>query len=310
MKSRYLAVFSIALLAAACAGEASQEGAEAASEAAASEMSESMGDDEAAIEQIRADYVEHYNMHHAPVVAELYDDSATWLSADGSVQEGKAAILASLEEAMGNTPTLSLSSRETMFFGDFAMGFGEYSVQMNPPEGEAMTATGAYMTGFERGADGQWKIIGVITNYNTDPPEGMPAPEMTDSEPPPEEGTMTALTEAYETHFNLGHAEMVADLYTDDATVAFANLPIGEGKAAVVSSLQERFAMGDSPQVDIHDVYTMELEGGYAVDAGWYTISGSDGTVLQEGAYLNLLQQVDGEWKIHWMVSNGNPPAM
>lgn len=309
MKSRYLAVFSIALLAAGCAGDASQEGAEAASEAAASEMSESMSADEAAIDQIRTDYVQHYNMHHAPVVAELYTDSATWLSADGEVYEGRPAIQASLEEAMAMTPTLTLNSRETMFFGDWAMGFGDYSVQMNPPDGEPMTATGAYLTGFER-VDGQWKIAGVITNYNTAPPEGMPAAEMSDAEPPAEEGTMTALVEAYETHFNLGHAEMVADLYTDDATVAFANLPIGEGKAAVVSSLQERFAMGDSPQVDIHDIFTMELGEGWAVDAGWYAITDGEGAELQHGNYINLLQQVDGEWKIHWMVSNAAPQAM
>src|SRR3970040_1948271 len=106
MKLRRATVFLVAGLAAACA----QEAAEQATAEPAAEMSA----DETALEQLRADYVTHYNLHHAPMVAEMFTDSAYFLAADGSVQEGRAAVQASLEAAMAGLPTLSLTTGETL----------------------------------------------------------------------------------------------------------------------------------------------------------------------------------------------------
>jgi uncharacterized protein (TIGR02246 family) len=313
MKPRILPLLCVALLTISCGGDAAEDmNADAATEAAGDAMAETPSADEAALEQLRADYVQHYNMHHASVVADMYADSAVWLSADGSVLEGKAAILANLEQVMTGSPTLSLTTRDKMVFGDWAITIGDYSVQTTPPEATApITFAGHYMAGFHK-VDGAWKSEGVITNYNAPPPEGMPAAPASDSEPPAEAGTMTDMLTAYETHFNLGHADMVADLFTDDATVAFGNLPIGTGRSAVLSSLQQRLAIGDSPQVDLHDVYTMDFGDGWAVDYGWYTITATSATgpVGQTGAYITLArQQADGSWKMHWLVSNAQPLA-
>jgi uncharacterized protein (TIGR02246 family) len=311
MKPRILPFLCIALLTISCGGEAAEDtNADAATEAAGDAMAETPSADEAALEQLRADYVQHYNMHHASVVADLYTDSAVWLGADGSVLEGREAILANLEQVMAGTPTLSLTTRDMMVFGDRALAIGDYGAQTTLPDAaEPIAFNGHYIAAFQK-VDGAWKSDGAITNYNAPPPEGMPVAPADGSEPPPENGTMTDLITAYETHFNLGHADMVADLFTDDATVAFGNLPIGSGRSAVISSLEQRFEIGDSPQVDLHDVYTMDFGNGWAADYGWYeiTATGESGPIGQTGGYITLVrQQADGTWKMHWMVSNAQP---
>jgi uncharacterized protein (TIGR02246 family) len=308
MQSRILPVVCVALLAISCGGEPADD--EMATDAAAESAGEdaAVSADEAAIDALRLDYVQHYNMHHASVVADLYADSAVWMGANGSVLEGRDQILASLEAEMGGTPTLNISTRELMVFGDHAVAIGDYDVQTTAPDVGAVSVAGHHLALFNR-VDGQWKINAVVTNYNAEPPDGLPA-MMYEGDAPPEDGTMTELVTAYETHFNLGHADMVADLFTDDAVAAFGNLPLSQGRAAAEAALQQRIAMGDSPQVDIHDVYTMELGDGWAIDAGWYeiTATGEAGPVGQSGTYVNLVRrQADGSWKIHWLVSNGQP---
>lgn len=302
----HIPALALAMFAVACGGDTGQEDADMAAESAMTEgMSDTMAADEAAIDQFRMDYVQHYNLHHPDMVAAMFDDSATWLNADGSVLEGRAAIQERLTADMAGNPTVDITSTDTKILGDWAMSIGAYSVDTTPPEGQMMTMTGNYISGFEK-QDGQFKLVGLITNFNTTPPEGVEWAEPS-GEAPPENGTMTDLITAYETHFNLGHADMVADLFTDDAIVGFANLPMGQGRAAVVDALQQRFAMGDSPQIDIHDVYTMDFGDGWAVDAGWYAIT-TTGGAGQTGNYISLAQQQpDGTWKMHWMVSNGRP---
>ncbi len=284
---------------AACAGDT---GEQADAESAQASMAEA---DEAALEQIRADYVTHYNMHHPDVVAAMYTDSAVGLWADGRIDENRADILAGLTEAMAGSPTLGLTTGETMIFGDHAITRGAYNVSMTPEGAPApVTMTGNYMTHFVR-QNGEWKINWVTSNSDAPLPEGMYAADE-DSETPPDEGTMTALLTAYTTAFNAGDAAAVANLFTEDAVAAFSNLPLKQGRVAVQEAISERLAMGDSPKVEIHDVGTMELGDGWAVDGGWYTITA--GATTQTGSYASLNRlQADGTWKIHWLVSNGQP---
>lgn len=296
-----------AWVAAACAGDASQEGM---AEDAAAEMP-AITADETAIEQIRADYVEHYNLHHASMVADLYADSAFWLGADGNISMNRAEILASLEESMAGSPTLSLATGEIMVMGDAAVARGLYTVDVTPEGAAAMTLAGSYLTYFTR-VEGTWKIGGVLTNYNAEPPEGFAYAEG-EGEPPEENGTMGELLGAYTTHFNQGHPSMVAALFTDDAVASFANLPPAQGRAAIEATLTERLAA--SPQIELHDVETFDLGNGWALDGGWYSMTipaeTETGTVNTAGAYLALVRQADdGSWKIHWAFSNAQPTAM
>ena len=295
---RFSLPLAAAAMVAACAVESGEQEA-----AVASEMSTAA--DEAALEQLRADYVTHYNMHHAPVVADMFTDSAFALWANGSVAEGKPEVLASLEADMAGTPTLDLSTGDVMVLGDNAVARGSYSVNMTPQGAAAVTLTGNYLTQFRR-VNGEWKISGLIGNYNAPPPPGLPTPP--EDEAPPDDGTMGELVAAYTQAFNAGDAVALAALYTEDAVAGFTNRPIVEGRGAIQTALGEIITPGAT--IEIHDVGTMDLGDGWAIDGGWYMVNATadTGSIQQGGIYMLLARRAeDGTWKVHWSVNNGQP---
>jgi uncharacterized protein (TIGR02246 family) len=263
----------------------------------------------AAIDKIHADYVTHFNLHHASAVADLHTDSAGFFGADGSNDMGKAAILKGLEETLAAKPTVTLTPAETKVFGDQAVTRGAYTLAMTPPGGAAVTMGGNYLTVFRR-TNGTWKIGAVVSNYSAAPPAGTPRDTVTTT-PPPDAGTMKDLVAAYMQHYNQGHASVVAGLYTENAHSAFADTTAAEGRAAIEAYLTAQMAQG-SPQLTVHDVSTTELPGGWAIDGGWYEVKATSpqGPVNRVGVYLLLAQrQADNSWKIHWSVTNGGPAA-
>jgi ketosteroid isomerase-like protein len=284
------------MLAAACGGE----------EAEVPEVSAASADT-AALAKIREDYVSHYNMAHAPIVAEFFSDSAIYLGADGSIDEGKAEILAGLEAGMAAKPTLGLATEETIFVGDHAIGRGTYTLAMTPPGAASpLNVAGNYMTYFTR-ENGAWKIRAVVTNYDAPPPEGLPW-AAADSAVPPENGTMKDLANEFATHHNMGHASVVAGLYTDDAIVAFPNSKPVQGRAAIEAALTAMMAEG-SPQITIHDVGTTQLDAEWALDGGWYELKPKTGAGTA-GVYMLLARKApDGTWKIHRHIGNTGPAA-
>jgi hypothetical protein len=81
------------------------------------------------------------------------------------------------------------------------------------------------------------------------------------------------------------------------------------GRAAAGATLAARIPEGS--ELTVHDVATMSLAEGWALDGGWYQIDDADGTVLQVGAYVHVMrEQADGSWKIQWGLTNAQPPAM
>ncbi len=297
MTNRFRFIVTAGLLAAACGGD--KAGNQAADGAAA----------QAAIDKLHADYTTHFNLHHGSVVADLYRDSAVALGADGSVEIGKAAILKGLDRRLAASPTLTLTPAETKIFGARAATRGSYTIAMTPPGGAAVTLSGNYLTTFLR-ENGVWKIGGVVTNYDAPPPAGTPRDTTTVAgPPPPDNGTLKELVAGYAQHYNLGHASVVAGLYTDSAYSAFADAPAKQGRAAIEAYLTEQMAQG-SPQLTIHAVGTTELPDGWAIDGGWYEVKATtpQGPTARMGAYMILARRgADNSWKIHWSVTNGGP---
>jgi ketosteroid isomerase-like protein len=210
---------------------------------------------------------------------------------------------------MPASPTLDLTSIESRVFGDYAVALGRCSVHATPPGGTATTSAGHYLTLFQR-MDGTWKIMRVVTNFDAPPPADFVWSEVQPADAAANEGTMTALTDAWAQHFNLGHASVVAGHYTDDPKVAFSNGPLRNGKAEVEATLTELAATG-SPQITIHDVYTLDLGNGYALDGGRYEVTTSGEQASQRsGTYMSLVQQQpDRSYKPQWHVSNTWPAA-
>ena len=155
-------------------------------------------------------------------------------------------------------------------------------------------------------ADGEWQTGAVITNYDEPPPPDLPRGEAP-AEAPPEltDSPLSELTEYYATHFNMGHGDMVASRYAEDAVAAFANMPMASGRAAIAEQLNARVADGN-PQLTIHEVEAMDIGDGWFVGGGWYESSSASGDT--SGAYILLARAGDdGNMQIHWVVTNGNP---
>ena len=114
---------------------------------------------------------------------------------------------------------------------------------------------------------------------------------------------------AYTQHYNLGHASVVAGLYTDSAFSAFGDAPAKQGRAAIQAYLTEQMAQG-SPQLTIHEVGTTEFPDGWAIDGGWFEVKATtpQGPAARMGGYMLLARRgADNSWKIHWSVTNSGP---
>lgn len=304
MQSRSWLFLAAGVLAGGCAPPADEQ-AEAASVPPATEFATSA--DVAAIDALRSEYVRHYNLRHPEAVAELHADSATAAYADGLIAHGRAAILADLQADASMNGMLDLASDEVMVFGEHAVSRGRWRV--TPGEGSTMPGelSGHFMTYFTK-ATGTWQIGFVVTNYDSPPPEGMPAPP-DGTPPPPGEGMMKELAAEYTRAYNAGDAAAVAALYTEDAFRSTGNQTPVTGRAAIQARLEEQFAAGRST-IEIHDVSTVDLGDGWALDGGWLDLTPAVAGAGPDrgGVYVILVrQQPDGSRKLHWSLSNLNP---
>ncbi len=279
-------------------------------ETAADAPADAMSADEQALTELRDSWAQHYNMHHASVVAEYYTDDAVTLSADGGVHMGLEANAAALEAQMEGTPTITLMGEEMMVFEGRAVALGSYAIETATPDGEQMAVSGSYLTSFTK-ESGDWKIDAVVTNYDSPRPEGWAYVVGDGEDPPEDEGTMTDMLGGLATHFNMGHASVAAGYYAEDATVASADEAIKVGRDAVTASFEALFEANPGVQVTIHDVATIELGEGWALDGGWFLLEAADGgDPVAAGSFLLLCEQgEDGSWKIKWDVSNMQPLA-
>lgn len=306
---RRATVFILAGVFAACSGDQGNQAEEGMAEHATE-----MASPEQALQNLAASYAEHVNAGQPDMVAAMYGDSAVVLAADGTIASGKEQIAAWIQQQQAASPNVTVTPAEQMVEGDVGIQRGTYSVTATPPGGTATTQSGNYITVSRKTGD-EWKIGLLITSFDAPPPEGF-VYQKYEGENPPEDGTMKEHQENWATHFNLGHADMVADLFTPDAKVAFGGAPAVEGHDAIQSALTTLMGGGggqlpdNKPQITIHDVHTQEFGPDHNIDVGWYETT-VDGKPNRTGEYLTLNQkQADGTWKTMWAINNGRPAAM
>lgn len=293
----------LALLSLAACGDRSADEAPAMDEGAAPAAAAAA--DEAAIDALADSWQEAYNAHDAEGVAAHYGEEAGVYPADGGGFEGRDAIRGWLADDFGNDPTIEIMPGETHVVGDMAMAMGRYAVTLSPEGGDAMTLSGAFMNALER-MDGEWQIVATISNYDAPPPEGMAWNAPMEGDPPEEDDAFAQLVADYEAAWNAGDAAAVAALHTPDARVAYSDGPILEGRDAVQAALEERMTPGAT--LDIHTANSEELGDGWTGQGGWYEIMDAQGTVVQSGVWMNLVQvQDDGTPLVHWSITNARP---
>jgi len=107
--------------------------------------------------------------------------------------------------------------------------------------------------------------------------------------------------------FSQGDAAGVAACYTEDAQLMPPNSEIVSGRAALQEGFQELIDGGYELQLETTEV---EGHGDTAHEIGTYTMA-VDGETVDEGKYIVIWKNVDGQWKLHRDIFNSNnpPPA-
>ena len=115
------------------------------------------------------------------------------------------------------------------------------------------------------------------------------------------EATNTQFMEA----FSQGDAAGVAACYTEDGQLMPPNGEIVSGRAALQTGFQELIDGKYSLQLETIEV---EGHGDTAHEIGNYTMA-VDGETVDEGKYIVIWKNVDGQWKLHRDIFNSNNPA-
>jgi uncharacterized protein (TIGR02246 family) len=119
--------------------------------------------------------------------------------------------------------------------------------------------------------------------------------------------TIEAGHKAFMAAFDRGDAAGLAALYTEDAQLLPPNADFVTGRAAVQAFWQALMDRG----IKAMQLITGELEdhGDTGIDVGRYRLFGKGGQEFDQGKYIVILKQVDGEWKLHRDIFNSsNPP--
>lgn len=143
----------------------------------------------------------------------------------------------------------------------------------------------------------------LLTIFGINPPNPVPPDPVAQ-----DRAAIEALRAEWVTHYNLHHPDMVAALYTENASITNAAVSVATGRAAIEASLRED--MQGSPTIAITSG-DVRLFGDQAVTWGTWAVeaTGPAGDPMAaSGAYLNYLERVEGAWRIAGNVSNYDSP--
>lgn len=315
MEPRFLVTLIAVILLAGCAGEPVEEPQPAApaKPSGPTETAETTADPEAALEELRAEYVRQYNLGHAEMVADLHTADGLMLDADGAVVEGRDELIARLTAEMEAAPTLALETDETLVLGDTILGRGSWNLEVTPEGVDPITRSGSWVNVVER-VGAEWKVALVTTNDAAPAPAGTPAGA--DPKRPPETSETNEATAdlaaRYVEHFNRGDASMVADLFAEDGVAMYAESEPVEGREAILADVESFLTQGSS-QIAVHQTGVSDIVDGWVVATGWYELELlMDGeTVTRRGNYTTVNEPTgDGGYLIRWVISNAPDSGM
>lgn len=103
--------------------------------------------------------------------------------------------------------------------------------------------------------------------------------------------------DAFEQTFGRGDAAGMADRYTRDGMLLPTGSDFIRGKEAIQDFWQGAMDMGiKEAKLDIIEV---ERHGDAVTELGRYKLSGAGGEVMDQGKYVVIWKQEDGQWKLH-----------
>ncbi|MFV1988761.1 MAG: nuclear transport factor 2 family protein, partial [Gemmatimonadota bacterium] len=291
MRIRVLTPF-LAIAALACTAETADEPA-----TAEDPQEYASNADAASIASFVNDWQTHYNMGHGAMVAGYFsEDGLMWSGSQGMIH-GSQTIAAALQGEMDlASPQITIGVDDQVIRGNFAVVRGTYSAE-GTIDGEVTANSGQWMS-FNEMIDGEWKVHGLISNIG----EGQEAPGFQSTEmPEPHESAAMGAEGAsfFETHFNMGHPDMIAERYAENAVLM--GTTIDYGRDALIANLTELTDAG--AQVTITPFASSELGDDYVMSIGTYTME-IDGAA-STGHYSNLaLKTEDGSLRTLWSLTS------
>lgn len=289
MRIRTLAPFAL-VLSIACGGAEMEE-------AATEEMTEAMDDAPAMVDADAAmatitDYWQtHYNMGHGSMVASKFVEDGVLWGSSGAMLYGRDAIGEGLQSRMdAGSSEIAIHPGAAMGFGDQVVARGHYVLT----GGDARNS--GYYMGVAENVDGEWALKGMVANLDT-PDQTMSAGTMMDMPEGMGGDLVQESSDYFVTHYNMGHASMVANTFTEDAVAMLPGERAREGRAAVEEGLQALFDAGvmfsGMSTWSAHD-----LDEGHAVGIGTYGTEDGSG-----GHYAALYSRgEDGSLMLHWFL--------
>ncbi|CAN5309290.1 hypothetical protein BH23BAC1_BH23BAC1_24320 [soil metagenome] len=114
------------------------------------------------------------------------------------------------------------------------------------------------------------------------------------------------LDDQFESLFAHGDTSGMSTLYTDHGMVLPPGGDFVRGKEKIGQFWQAVMNLGiKKAKLEILEI---EQQGDTAVETGTYTLSGEDGQLLDQGKYIVIWKQQNGQWKLHRDIFNTSLP--
>ena len=116
-----------------------------------------------------------------------------------------------------------------------------------------------------------------------------------------------AASRKFEAAFAKGDSAGIAALYTATAMIFPPNAPAVTGTQGIAAF----WKAGMTPNGPALKLTTSEVatHGDMAHETGTYTITASDGKVVEKGKYVVIWKNEGGQWKLHRDIWNSDSPA-
>ncbi|WP_020408630.1 YybH family protein [Hahella ganghwensis] len=107
--------------------------------------------------------------------------------------------------------------------------------------------------------------------------------------------------------FSQGNAAGISEFYSESGQLMPPNSDVLTGKPAIQAAFQSFMDMG----VKAMNLDTLEVEGDgdIAYEVGKYTLEAEGGQAVDQGKYVVVWKQEAGQWKLHRDIFNSSLPA-
>jgi ketosteroid isomerase-like protein len=154
-----------------------------------------------------------------------------------------------------------------------------------------------------------WAVVAAITLPALDTPVALPAQGKTNQ-------VLDRVTSELAAAFNAEDAARAALLYTEDAVLMPANMPMIKGRAAIEGHFKKEFAAADMTLLLKPIESTIDGSQGFAIGTSAFSPrrSGASQTAAglpmgQTGKYVLVFKRVGADWKIAYDIFNDDAPA-